>query len=388
MRLGIDASNIRGGGGLTHLLELLRAAKPGDHGFESVIIWGGAKTLNLLDDRPWLKKIVDPALDKGFLSRLIWQRFRLTRAVRSAQCDILFVPGGTFFGTFHPFVTMSRNMLPFEWREMKRFGFSRTFFRYLLLQRAQTKSFRNADGLIFLTQYAHDAVMKFVSNSAGETSIIHHGVDKRFLLPVRKHHDIKNYSPQNPFRLLYVSIVNFYKHQWHVVEAVSQLRAKGYPVELRLIGPAYPAALKRLQEKMKKVDPAHEFVNYVGPVPYEELECSYKEADLSIFASSCENMPNILLEAMAASLPIACSNRGPMPEVLGEAGVYFDPENPEDICSKLIDLIRTPALREKLALEAQERSAKYSWARCAESTFKFLSQIATMVKNETNPSKS
>lgn len=45
MRLGIDASNIRTGGGVTHLIELLRAAKPQEHGFDEVIVWGGSTYL-------------------------------------------------------------------------------------------------------------------------------------------------------------------------------------------------------------------------------------------------------------------------------------------------------------------------------------------------------
>ena len=51
-----------------------------------------------------------------------------------------------------------------------------------------------------------------------------------------------------------------------------------------------------------------------------------REAELFVFASSCENLPNILIEGMAAGLPIACSRRPPMPEVLGDAGESFDPE--------------------------------------------------------------
>jgi glycosyltransferase involved in cell wall biosynthesis len=50
-------------------------------------------------------------------------------------------------------------------------------------------------------------------------------------------------------------------------------------------------------------------------------------------------MPNILLEAMAAGLPIACSNRGPMPEVLGTAGLYFNPENPAEIACAIRTVI-------------------------------------------------
>jgi hypothetical protein len=47
MILGINASNIRSGGGVTHLVELLRAAEPEMYGFNKVIVWSGKKTLSI-----------------------------------------------------------------------------------------------------------------------------------------------------------------------------------------------------------------------------------------------------------------------------------------------------------------------------------------------------
>jgi len=67
--------------------------------------------------------------------------------------------------------------------------------------------------------------------------------------------------------------------------------------------------------------PAREFITQTGVVPPNDLATLLAEFDLFIFASSCENMPNTLLEGMASDLPIACSNRGPMPEVLRDGGV-------------------------------------------------------------------
>jgi glycosyltransferase involved in cell wall biosynthesis len=87
-------------------------------------------------------------------------------------------------------------------------------------------------------------------------------------------------------------------------------------------------------------------------------------------------MPNILLEEMASGLPIACSNRGPMPEVLGDAGVYFDPEDPNDIARALRELIESPVLRTKLARASFGRVQRYSWRRCADETFSFLASVA------------
>jgi glycosyltransferase involved in cell wall biosynthesis len=66
------------------------------------------------------------------------------------------------------------------------------------------------------------------------------------------------------------------------------------------------------------------------------------KSDIFVFASSCENMPNTLIEGMAAGLKIACSSRGPMPEVLKDAGYYFDPESPVSISKAIEQIILNP----------------------------------------------
>jgi glycosyltransferase involved in cell wall biosynthesis len=111
-------------------------------------------------------------------------------------------------------------------------------------------------------------------------------------------------------------------------------------------------------------------------VKHAELPNHYQQADVFVYASSCENMPNILLEAMASAKPIACSSRGPMPEVLKDAGVYFDPERAESIASAIRELIDSPALRREKAELALRYSGEYSWCRCARESFDYLAQIA------------
>lgn len=376
MRLGIDASNIRAGGGVTHLAELLRAADPLAYGFSEVIVWSGQATLSRIQDRPWLVKSCQPLLERSFPHRALWQRFRLSKLARAGRCDVLFVPGGSYAGNFHPVVTMSRNLLPFEWRELRRFGWSPTTLRYGLLRWSQSRTFRRADGLIFLTRYAQEGVMRVIKATSANVSIIPHGIDGRFFNPPRGTSENSQYSSESPFRLLYVSIINLYKHQWHVAEAVSKLRRDGLPVALDLVGPAYPTALKKLKVVLERLDPAGTFIRYVGPVPHSELPVHYRQADACLFASSCENMPNILMESMASGLPIACSSRGPMPEVLGDAGVYFDPESPDSIADAIRPLFSSPELRVRLAKSAFERAQAFSWRRCAHETFSFLAKMA------------
>ena len=80
-------------------------------------------------------------------------------------------------------------------------------------------------------------------------------------------------------------------------------------------------------------------------------------------------------------LPIACSNRGPMPEILGEAGEYFDPEQPIDISRALRVLINSAKLRKEKATASHHLAKGYSWKNCANDTFAFLSEIATRYKH-------
>lgn len=373
--LGIDASNIKAGGGLTHLVELLRAADPQVHGFSRVIVWGGRGTLSKLDDRPWLLKSHQKILDKGFVQRAAWQLFTLSRLARKACCDVLFVPGGAYIASFSPVVAFSQNLLPFEWSEQKRFGWSWAAMKFMILRIIQERTFKRADGVIFLTRYARDAVLKKLKSPVRNAAIIAHGVDGRFISSPRNQLNISCYSSQRPYHMLYVSQVNMYKHQWHVAEAVSKLRMDNFPIVLDLVGPAYPPALKKLSNVLHRVDPAGEFVRYLGAVPYKELHKNYAAADLFVFASSCETFGQILTEAMSAGLPIACSSRSALPEILGDAGVYFDPEDSSDIANALRELIDSPDLRVRLATEAYERSNKFSWQRCAKETFGFLAKI-------------
>jgi len=376
LTVGIDATNLRRGGGVTHLVELLRAARPENQGIERVVIWGGGHMLNAVDDRPWLDKQRPIALEKGLLLRSLWQRYRLSQVARDAECDVLFVPGGNFVGDFHPVVTMSRNMLPFELHELKRYGWSIFTLKLLLLRLTQSRSYKKAEGLIFLTNYACQGVLKVTGKLPGEICTIPHGLNPRFIQAPKSQRPIEDFDFAKPYRVLYVSIIDQYKHQWVVVEAIAALRQLGIPVVLDLVGPAFPSALKRLKDAVNRLDPNNDWAFYHGAFPFDELNYQYSKADLGLFASSCENMPNILLETMASGLPIACSNRGPMPEVLGAGGLYFDPEQAEQVARTLRQLIESPQLRADLSQVSYRQAQQYSWRRCADQTFEFLVSIA------------
>jgi glycosyltransferase involved in cell wall biosynthesis len=376
MIIGVDASNLRYGGGTTHLIEVLGAANPPQYGVERVVVWGARATLDRLADRPWLERVHEPALDGSFAERTWWQRVLLPKRAKARGCDLHWAPGGTAPSSLTPRVVMCRNMLPFDDVERSRYGATTTRLRLEVLLRAQTRSFATADGVIFLTRYAADAVGAALPRAPRQTAIIPHGIHDRFRSPPKAQHPLAAYTQAHPFRCVYVSTLTRYKHQAVVADAFRMLRAEGLPVALDLVGLGDdPTTVREVDARARVYDPTGRWLVWRGTIPFAELTAVYHRADAAVYASSCENMPNILIESMAAGLPIASSNRGPMPEILGAAGLYFDPECARDIAYAVRTLIRDPALRSTLAAKAYERALQYSWRRCADETFAFLAAV-------------
>jgi glycosyltransferase involved in cell wall biosynthesis len=374
--IGIDASNIRGGGGRTHLIELLSAADPIRNSFSEIVVWGSKETLLNLPNHSWLKKEWRPALDRNLFRRTFWQKFSLAKVAKKAGCDVLLIPGGSFSMSFQPVVTMSQNILPFEWRELRRYGFSLITLKLLILRFTQSRSFRLADGVIFLTNYAKKRVLRSIGPLKGQTSIIPHGLNPRFLASDDILSARKQPKADESVLLIYISIIDQYKHQWNVVEGIAKAREQsGLDLQLHLVGPAYAPALRKLNASIAEHDPNGKWAHYRGAVDYRELHSLYAEADVGIWASTCETFGLILLETMAAGLPVLSSDCGPAREILGDAGVYFKPEQPDNLCSELLEMLGSEERMRALARAAHERARAYSWEQCADETFGLLRRV-------------
>jgi glycosyltransferase involved in cell wall biosynthesis len=371
MIIGINAINIRAGGGITHLTSLLSAANPRDHGFKKIVIWGSSVLLEKIQDKYWLIKISPVAADQSLIRRVFWQLFNLKSSLLEHECDILFSPGGSDFSRFSPVVGMSQNMLPFEIKEMMRYGFTLATVKFLLLRLIQSHHLKKANGVIFLTNYAKNAIMKIVP-IRGLIKIVPHGISPIFKVGLDRNLEKDVLSEQ--VRLLYISNVEHYKHQWNVVESVARLRMKGLQVNLDLIG-APMRGVSRLNKALNRFDPSRNNIEFHGEMTPTQLSSALNRSDIFVFASSCENLPITLLEAMASGIPIACSNMGPMPEVLGDAGVYFNPLDVRSISNAIIKLSCTKKLRTELSRKAITRSTTYKWNVCANETFQFLVEV-------------
>lgn len=380
MILGIDAHNLRAGGGITHLINLL--TYPEFHaGFKKIYVFGNRS----LTDK--LKKIHVPNmeckyhrfLDKGLICRFFWQQC-LYKSLKKLKVDVLFCPGG-IIPLLRPkhskIVTMCQNMVPFNLKESLYLGPDLRFLKFWLLRKMQLSSFKRADGVIFISEYAQQQVKKLLNSSIDNCTCIYHGVNSEFdrIWPT-------NTKPGKMTEILYVSTIDVYKHQWQVVKALSLLIEKGHhDIRLTLIGSGYEKAVKRLNHTISMLR-LEDKVIWKGYIDHKELPEVYKKADIFVFASSCENCPNILLEAMASGLPIACSNSPPMPEFAKDGVYYFDPLNHNSIAEAISQLLNNKDEASRLANRAYELSRQYSWKHTSKKTVDFINTFVN--DNETN----
>ena len=372
MVIGIDASRNRSGGAKVHLIGILQESNPIEFGIREVHVWSYRSLLSSLPNYPWLVKHSPMELELSLFKQLWWQYYTLPSEARKCECDILLNTDAGSVCNFHPAVTMSRDMLSYEKGEIDRFNFGLARLRLFILRYVQSNSLKRADGVIFLTNYAAAVIQKY-TGSINNLKVIPHGVGKTFKQITRG----GNWSvaADKPIRCLYVSNVAMYKHQWHVVRAIHMLRQRNHNISILFAGGGDGYAQKLLDEEIVRIDPGREYIKQLGFVGHDKIPELLTATDIFIFASSCENMPNTLVEAMASGLPIACSNRGPMPEVLVDGGEYFDPENSESISLAIEKIIVNEDLRISMANRAKELSEQYSWNRCGTETWDFMKYI-------------
>lgn len=112
-----------------------------------------------------------------------------------------------------------------------------------------------------------------------------------------------------------------------------------------------------------------------GFIKNEDLPFFYKAASLVVVPSFYEGFGLVGLEAMASGTPVAVSNCTAMPEILGSAAAYFDPNDFEDMAKTLNDVLTREEFRKRLVVAGFEQIKKYKWKKMAEETLESYKEI-------------
>jgi glycosyltransferase involved in cell wall biosynthesis len=109
-------------------------------------------------------------------------------------------------------------------------------------------------------------------------------------------------------------------------------------------------------------------VRLTGWLPDEQLDALYRAAACFVFPSLAEGFGLPVLDALVRGTPVATSNATSLPEVGGDAVIYFDPEDTDAIADAIRRLLSDGALRERLRAAGPAQAAKFSWERTAAGT--------------------
>ena len=373
--IAIDATSIVNTGGFTHLYHLIESFNKKLHPeITKIIIYSSRTVLNRLPNHELISKYSHLFLNNGKLLRLFFQIFILDFSLKKNKVDVLLSTTGDYTGNFRPYIGISQNMLLYEkdfWKEISLFKEkAKLFINY----KRQKKCFESAAGIIFISNYARDYITNELNINKTPSKVIHHGIASYFINqnPNKLKHKI---NEEKTLKLIYVSTVHVYKNQWNVIDAVWKLRKDGIKISLTLIGPIiYKPSGERIFSKIRERDPKGEFINYIPQVDHDKLPLEFSKHDAVIYASSCENMPNILIESMASGLPIACSDKQPMPEFLKDGGYYFNADSVDSIAKGIINLIKDKDPFNKIKQNLNEvRNLK--WEETSKKTFNFITNL-------------
>jgi len=164
--------------------------------------------------------------------------------------------------------------------------------------------------------------------------------------------------------------MNAHKNILRLLEALPAILAAHPNTRLAIVGDTSGKGFwDNVPELRARVDSKPllaERVRFTGRLPDTEVVELLNGADALVFPSLWEGFGLPAVEAMQCGLPVLASRRGSLPEVVGDAGLLFDPEDVGDIARCVTGFLADAPLRERLRRAALARAQTFSWDRAAE----------------------
>lgn len=233
-------------------------------------------------------------------------------------------------------------------------------------QENKRQAITQADHIICISQATKKDLMRILNIPEAKISVVYLG----FLNNSYNHQNLIKDS-NKPY-LLYVGARGGYKNFRSLIIAYSQSNFLKANMDIIAFGGGeFTEAEKALFKQLNLADT--QIQNKQGND--KVLTSLYQHAQAFIYPSLYEGFGIPPLEAMAHNCPVVCSNTSSIPEVVGEAGEYFDPTNIDDMQYKIENLIQSNSLQRELQVKGQQRIQQFSWQICADETLQVYQKI-------------
>ncbi len=208
--------------------------------------------------------------------------------------------------------------------------------RALVRRFTYDRSSRSARVVIVPSDFVRGRAHELLGIPIDRLRVVHHGIDHDRFHPGNEQREGFLFYPAEPWP---------HKNHARLFEAFARLRAERPELELVLTG------------TFRDLPPG---VRTLGRVEWDELPGLYRRAGALVFPSLYEGFGLPPLEAMACGCPVASSSAGSLPEVCGDAAVYFDPTSVDEMVAAVRE-----ALEGELVHKGLEQAARFTWEACA-----------------------
>jgi glycosyltransferase involved in cell wall biosynthesis len=226
------------------------------------------------------------------------------------------------------------------------------------LERQMTREIAVANAVICVSESTREDLLHYYEIDPSRAITIHSGIaPPRSPLP----------APRSDRYILFVSTIEPRKNLTTLLDAFEKLNYPGSLVVVGKIGWKSEDVVERLER------PNVVHLDYLNA---DELAAIYRQAEVFVFPSIYEGFGFPMLEAMAHGVPVIAARSSSLPEVGGDAALYFDPMDVDGLTRELQRVLEDKSLREELIARGRAHVEKFRWDEAAEKTLAVLRRAA------------
>ena len=306
-------------------------------------------------------------LPKNFELRVLpfpifWTQLRISLEMLLNPVDALFVPASAL-----PIIHPSNSVVTVHDLAWKFYPKTFTTFTKWFLNWSTGFSARGARKVIAVSKSTKKDLVSFYNIPEKKVSVVYHGYDKEAFGELKT-----NLKLPNKY-VLFLSTLQPRKNLEGLIDAFRLLKKSNPDLPHKLVvvgglGWKFESILKKIEENKDIV----EYLNYISD---NDRRYVLQHAEVLVQPAFYEGFGIQALDALAVGVPLACSNVSSLPEVAGEAAVYFDPHNILDIKNAISSILYDQSLKDSLKQKGQLRLKEFSWEKCAEQTLRVLTNV-------------
>ncbi|MDI6740862.1 MAG: glycosyltransferase family 1 protein [Candidatus Edwardsbacteria bacterium] len=298
---------------------------------------------------------------------LPWLNWTLPNAVRRDRIDVMYFPvNECWWRPVRPTVATLLDVAPYADLKDMYPGWKDRLQAAVKRATIVTAAAR----VVTISHYSARSIRRWQPRLANRIAVVQCGLSSAFSAPVAVE---KAREPS----ILFVGGFDRRKNIERLVSAFEMLVRQGRPERLVLAGKrGEPGALYYDIDAIVNENSCRDRIVVLEPRRDDDLVDLYRTAAVLVLPSLVEGFGLPVLEAMACGCPVACSRAAALPEVGGDAAVYFDPLDTADIASTIGRLLADGRLRSRLVRQGRRRAVTFSWNRAGDEVYRLLRETA------------